>query len=97
MKRFWLLFSQSVTVLLAAYFVVATLKPAWLNLRGGPTGTVAVLEAPASDARVVPPGSFRLAEPEVSKPREFDEYFGSILIHSSHRDRDDICAADGRS
>ena len=61
MKRFWLLFSQSVTVLLAAYFVVATLKPAWLNLRGGPGGTVAVLEAPASDAKVVPPGSFRLA------------------------------------
>jgi len=31
MRRFWLLFSQTVTVLLAAWFVVATLKPEWLD------------------------------------------------------------------
>jgi serine protease DegQ len=31
MKRLWLVFAQSVTVLLAAFFVVATLKPEWLN------------------------------------------------------------------
>lgn len=31
MKRFWLLFSQTVTVLLAAYFVIAVLKPDWLG------------------------------------------------------------------
>ena len=31
MRRYWLLFSQAVTVLLAAYFVVATLKPEWLG------------------------------------------------------------------
>lgn len=30
MKRFWSLLSQTVTVLLAAYFVVVTLKPQWL-------------------------------------------------------------------
>jgi Do/DeqQ family serine protease len=30
LRRSWLLFSQAVTVLLAALFVVATLKPAWL-------------------------------------------------------------------
>lgn len=30
MRRFWLLFSQTVTVALALWFVVATLKPAWL-------------------------------------------------------------------
>ncbi len=60
MKRFWLLFSQSVTVLLAAYFVVATLKPGWLGLRGG-VGNVAVLEVPVSGPGTVPPGSFRLA------------------------------------
>ena len=34
MKRIWLLFAQAVTVLLAAYFVVATLKPEWLGKRG---------------------------------------------------------------
>ncbi|RRD56325.1 PDZ domain-containing protein [Comamonadaceae bacterium OH2545_COT-014] len=30
MKRLWLFFTQAVTVLLAAYFVVTTLKPGWL-------------------------------------------------------------------
>jgi serine protease DegQ len=45
MKRTWLLFSQAVTVLLAAYFVVATLKPQWLD-RGNTPG-VSVIEAPA--------------------------------------------------
>ena len=34
MKRLWLVFAQAVTVLLAAYFVVGTLKPEWLQ-RGG--------------------------------------------------------------
>ncbi len=48
MRRFWLLFSQSVTVLLAAYFVVATLKPEWLGTRTFSTGAVALIEAPAS-------------------------------------------------
>ena len=51
MKRLWLVFAQTVTVLLAAYFVVATLKPQWLN-RGvavpGSTGTISILEAPAA-------------------------------------------------
>lgn len=61
MKRFWLLFSQSVTVLLAAYFVVGTLKPAWLDGRGIRPTTVALIEAPATTAATVPPGSFRLA------------------------------------
>ncbi|MDI9332347.1 MAG: trypsin-like peptidase domain-containing protein [Alphaproteobacteria bacterium] len=31
MKRFWLLFSQAVTVALAVWFVVGTLKPQWLS------------------------------------------------------------------
>jgi Do/DeqQ family serine protease len=61
MKRFWLLFSQSVTVLLAAYFVVTTLKPGWLNMSSGGLATVAVIEAPAVGVGNVPPGSFRLA------------------------------------
>ncbi len=61
MKRFWLLFSQTVTVLLAAYFVVGTLKPDWLMNRPSRSGTLSILEAPAASAAVVPPGSFRLA------------------------------------
>lgn len=42
MRKHWLLFSQAVTVLLAAYFVVATLKPQWL---GAPRAAVAVIQA----------------------------------------------------
>jgi|SRR5450830_1658243 len=61
MKRFWLLFSQAVTVVLAAYFVVGTLKPDWLLSRPASFSTVALMEAPASGSGVVPAGSFRLA------------------------------------
>ncbi|KJS76339.1 MAG: 2-alkenal reductase [Comamonadaceae bacterium BICA1-1] len=47
MKRHWLLFSQTVTVLLAAWFVVATLQPQWLQ-RPVLIRTVPLLEAPAA-------------------------------------------------
>jgi len=60
MKRLWLLFSQAVTVFLAAYFVVLTLKPGWLPQRGV-TSSVAVLQATEPSAAAVPAGSFRLA------------------------------------
>ena len=61
MRKIWLLFSQTVTVLLAAYFVVATLKPDWLNRRG-PAGGVSVIEAPASGSvKLAAPGSFSAA------------------------------------
>ena len=47
MKRTWLLFSQTVTILVAAYFVVATLQPQWLNKKAS-LGGVSVIEAPVS-------------------------------------------------
>jgi serine protease DegQ len=61
MRRYWLLFSQAVTVLLAAYFVVVTLQPAWLGGLTAPhRGTdVALTQAPALPATVAPPGSLR--------------------------------------
>jgi len=34
LRRFWLLFAQAVTVLLALMFIVATLKPQWLTRQG---------------------------------------------------------------
>lgn len=61
MKRLWLLFTQTVVVLLAAYFVVGTLKPEWISTRSANTGTIALLQAPATDASVAPLGSFRMA------------------------------------
>ncbi len=62
MKRTWLLFSQTVTISLAAYFVVATLKPQWLD-QGASLGGVSVIEAPASGAprSDSPVGSFAAA------------------------------------
>ena len=66
MKRLWLLFSQAATVLLAAYFVVATLKPDWLGRGAGPSGTVSVIEAPAAPAGSTPHGSFRQAAQKAS-------------------------------
>ena len=50
MRKFWLLFSQTVTVLLAAYFVLITLKPDWLARRPS-MGSISVIEAPASTAQ----------------------------------------------
>jgi Do/DeqQ family serine protease len=53
MRRVWLIFSQAVTVAVAALFVVTTLKPEWLHGRAPlplPAPTVSVLEAPALPA-----------------------------------------------
>ena len=47
MKRTWLLFSQTVTILVAAYFVVATLQPQWLNKKAS-LGGISVIEAPVN-------------------------------------------------
>ena len=53
MRKFWLLFSQTVTVLVAAFFVVATLKPQWVERRpfSGVSGLVAVIEAPSTSGQ----------------------------------------------
>ncbi|MDR3452220.1 MAG: trypsin-like peptidase domain-containing protein [Rhodoferax sp.] len=61
MKRFWLLFSQTVTVLLAAYFVTVTLHPEWLGKIASRGGAVAVIEAPAGGSASPAPGSFSAA------------------------------------
>jgi Do/DeqQ family serine protease len=63
MKRLWLLFTQTTTILLAAYFVVATLKPQWI---GHGAGTVAMLEASPSSTGAAPAGSFRNAAQKAS-------------------------------
>ena len=59
MKRYWLLFAQSITVLLAAYFVVLTLKPVWLAPQGA--GVMGLVQAPTLVKGEVPLGSFRIA------------------------------------
>jgi Do/DeqQ family serine protease len=66
MKRLWLLFSQTATVLLAAYFVVGTLKPEWLGKSPAAMRNLAVVEAPSAPSGSVPQGSFRLAAQKAS-------------------------------
>lgn len=51
MKRTWLLFSQAVTILVAAYFVVATLQPQWLG-KGMPIGGISIIEVPSNALRI---------------------------------------------
>jgi len=72
MRKFWLLFSQTVTILLALYFVLATLKPDWLG-RSGHVGTnvggVSLLESAGNSATgaVTPaPGTLAAAAKKAS-------------------------------
>lgn len=59
MKRFWLIFSQAVTVFVAAYFVVATLQPDWITGGARRSGAgVTLFEAPPTDPARPAPGSF---------------------------------------
>ena len=71
MKRYWLIFSQTATVLLAVYFVVATLRPEWL--RRAPT-VASVVQVFESNDSAVDAGSgysqaARLASPGVGSNR----------------------------
>jgi len=49
MRRFWLIFAQTVTVCVAALFVVTTLRPDLLSLRLQPD--VVTVREPAADAQ----------------------------------------------
>jgi Do/DeqQ family serine protease len=61
MKKLWILFSQAVTVLLAAWFIVATLQPGWLRGVNNP-GKVSFTQAMVEGLGTSPPGgSFRLS------------------------------------
>ncbi|MEY4694452.1 MAG: Periplasmic pH-dependent serine endoprotease DegQ precursor [Pseudomonadota bacterium] len=69
MKRLWLLFSQWVTVLLALWFVVATLQPEWLRSARRSAEGMTLLQAPSGSVLSRPAGSLsapaRLASPAV--------------------------------
>ncbi|MFC0349964.1 S1C family serine protease [Undibacterium danionis] len=65
MRRLWLLFAQTVTVGLALWFIVTSLKPNWLqqgfsvNKNVSLTSSATLIEAPSS--KVVASGSYHLA------------------------------------
>ncbi len=70
MKRQWLLFSQVVTVLVAIWFVLVTLKPEWVNSRSSmATSGVTLIEAAPNASGATMPGSYspaaKLASPAV--------------------------------
>ena len=66
MKRYWLIFSQVVTVLLAMWFVLVTLKPQWVGTGGNWSGAVHLLQAPAGTPGAVAVGSFSPAAKQAS-------------------------------
>ena len=72
MKKIWLLFSQVVTVLLAIWFVLVTLKPDWVKSIGARDtvesgfGGISLFEAARQDASSVAPGSFSSAAKKAS-------------------------------
>ena len=55
-KRLWLIFAQAVTVILAGYFVLNTLKPNWLG-NTHKVNSVTIKES--TDNEPVTPGSYR--------------------------------------
>lgn len=67
MRRLWLLFSQTVTIALAALFVVSTLKPQWVqfgapvSLPARPPAVVTVRDAPTAVPTQPAPGSYSAA------------------------------------
>ncbi len=67
MRRYWLLFAQTVTVALALYMVIAALRPEWLRRPGSLShagvlaDTVPVLQAPLLAAGAGGGGSYREA------------------------------------
>ena len=58
-KRLWLIFAQAVTVFLAGYFVISTLKPGWLGNASKPLQSITVKESMATNE--VTPGSYHEA------------------------------------
>uniref|UniRef100_B1XSW7 2-alkenal reductase n=1 Tax=Polynucleobacter necessarius subsp. necessarius (strain STIR1) TaxID=452638 RepID=B1XSW7_POLNS len=62
LNRLWLLFAQSVTILMAAWFIVATLKPSWLsNTQMGSMVESVTLREGAYDSTAISPGSYHEA------------------------------------
>ncbi|WPB57612.1 S1C family serine protease [Xylophilus sp. GOD-11R] len=57
MKRTWLLFTQTVTIALAVYFVVSVFKPQWVGRPSFGGGVVSLLEAPQTPLTTPEAGS----------------------------------------
>ncbi|RZJ08941.1 MAG: trypsin-like serine protease [Rubrivivax sp.] len=95
LKRLWLIFAQAVTVALAAMFVVATLKPQWLQqnrLREAPIAQtarqIALPPTPSPAASVVRAGFAQAAR--VAAPAVVSITASKAPSRSAERSRDPI-------
>jgi serine protease DegQ len=61
MRKFWLIFSQTVTICLAVLFVVATLRPDLLTLSNRGGGILTIQETPTQASEAASTGSLRSA------------------------------------
>ena len=62
LNQLWLLFAQSVTILMATWFIVATLKPSWLSdAQIGSIVESVTLREGAYDSNAISPGSYHEA------------------------------------
>ncbi len=61
MRRLWLIFAQTVTVSLAVFFVVSTLKPEWLGKRGDGPSVVALQQTNGDGEPLPAAASYREA------------------------------------
>ncbi len=62
LNRLWLLFAQAVTILLAAWFIIATLKPSWLvNTKMDSLVESVTLKEGSYDGSEISPGSYHEA------------------------------------
>ncbi len=57
LRRLWLLFAQTVTIALALWFVLATLKPHWLPVSREPAAPLAMAPAPPLPSSPPPAGA----------------------------------------
>ena len=82
MKRQWLLFSQVVTVLVAIWFVVMTLKPEWIHQRSSvATSGVTLIEAAPNASGAPMPGSYSPAAKLALFDgfiRDTEKHFGTV-------------------
>jgi serine protease DegQ len=94
MHKIWLIFSQAVTVAVAALFVVATLKPEWLGRRTSllPTPTVVHVPAPvaagasAASGTAAPAAGSLATAARAAAPAVVSVAAQKVAVRNPHRD-----------
>jgi serine protease DegQ len=86
MHRLWLIFAQTVTIALAVFFVVTTLKPEWMEQR--PSVVTARDAARSTDGEAPMPGSYRDAA-RAALPSVVHIYTSQVVRKQRHPLLDD--------